>query len=98
MLTLFWPLLQRWELMDQYSAITKSDGLVIAWGGLRGAVGLALGIAVKKECEDKHHYLIDKLCDEDDGEELLFYVGGLAMLTLVVNGTLGRAARQARHD
>ena len=91
MLTLFWPLLQRWELMDQYSAITKSDGLVIAWGGLRGAVGLALGIAVKKECEDKHHYFPDKLCDEDDGEELLFYVGGLAMLTLVVNGTLSGA-------
>ena len=77
--------------MDEAQLVENSDGLVIAWGGLRGAVGLALGIAVKKECEDKHHYFPDKLCDEDDGEELLFYVGGLAMRTLGGNGTLSGA-------
>ena len=49
----------------------------MAWGGLRGAVGLALAIIVDH----------DPSVSYVDGSKVIFLVGGIATLTLVVNGT-----------
>mmetsp|Transcript_26068 Transcript_26068/g.59435 ORF Transcript_26068/g.59435 Transcript_26068/m.59435 type:complete len:867 (-) Transcript_26068:180-2780(-) len=51
--------------------------LVMAWGGLRGAIGLALGMAVVSGHEG---YLKD-----EDAMFMLFHIGGMASLTLLVN-------------
>merc|ERR1719158_2137466 len=52
----------------------------MTWGGLRGAVGLALAIQVAINRAD------GKL-SEETGRRVLFYVGGIAALTLCVNAT-----------
>ena len=53
------------------------DGVVATWGGLRGAVGLALGMMV--------YY--DPLICKNVGDKVLFHTAGLVMLTVCVNGT-----------
>jgi NhaP-type Na+/H+ or K+/H+ antiporter len=67
--------------------ISWQEALVMTWGGLRGAVGLALAITVKVD-------LAPDICRKgyrniktQDGERLLFYVSGIAFLTLVVNAS-----------
>jgi hypothetical protein len=55
-----------------------SEALVMTWGGLRGAVGLALAIQVSIEKAG------GKISDMD-ARRVLFYTGGIAFLTLVVN-------------
>eukprot|EP00636_Phaeomonas_parva_P016734 CAMPEP_0118861900 /NCGR_PEP_ID=MMETSP1163-20130328/7276_1 /TAXON_ID=124430 /ORGANISM="Phaeomonas parva, Strain CCMP2877" /LENGTH=1346 /DNA_ID=CAMNT_0006795747 /DNA_START=269 /DNA_END=4309 /DNA_ORIENTATION=+ len=52
------------------------DYAVSVWGGLRGAVGLALGLFVWKESE---------ICD-NVGDKILFHCAGIVVLTVVVNG------------
>jgi len=57
-----------------------SDAAVMTWGGLRGAVGLALAIQVSIEragCK----------VSEQDSHKVLFYTCGVATLTLVVNAS-----------
>ena len=49
MLKLFWPVMTRLEGMDQYAALDWRDAIVMCWGGLRGAVGLALAIDVEQK-------------------------------------------------
>ena len=72
MLILFYPLLyytgygMDWRKM-----------LVVGWGGLRGAVGLALALAV----EDSPLFE-----DEETRSLILFYVSGIVLLTLILNG------------
>jgi len=60
--------------------VTFSDATVMCWGGLRGALGLALAIKVNVDCADERISPID-------GQRVLFYVGGVALLTLMVNAT-----------
>jgi len=60
--------------------VNLADALVMTWGGLRGAVGLALAIQVTI---DKAAGKISTL----DGNRVLFFVSGIAALTLVVNAT-----------
>lgn len=50
----------------------------MAWSGLRGAVGLVLAIMV-----DMHPAV-----NEHIGSQFMFHIGGIAMLTLVINATL----------
>ncbi|KAJ1435051.1 Sodium/hydrogen exchanger family-domain-containing protein [Ochromonadaceae sp. CCMP2298] len=55
---------------------TKAEGIFIAWGGLRGALGMALAlIAYREGPEDM----------QEETSRLLFYVGGIAALTLIIN-------------
>jgi NhaP-type Na+/H+ or K+/H+ antiporter/carbonic anhydrase len=54
----------------------RKDAIFMVYGGLRGAVGLALAIYVRENCDD-----------EKAGDQLVFHVCGLAFLTLIVNGT-----------
>merc|ERR1719350_2081547 len=50
----------------------------MTWGGLRGAVGLALAIQVNRERADGN-------IDKKEADRVLFFVGGIALLTLIVN-------------
>ena len=84
MLVAFWPVLRRCEGMSKYQKLKAHDGVVMCWGGLRGAVGLALAIVVK------HLVWLGEAGDapkEKSKQLLLFHVGGIAFLTLLVNGT-----------
>lgn len=58
--------------------LTWKEAVIVAWGGLRGSLGLALALVLQIEC---------RVLDSRFGELALFYVGGIVVLTLVVNGT-----------
>jgi NhaP-type Na+/H+ or K+/H+ antiporter len=57
--------------------LTIAQSLVITWGGLRGAVGLALAMIVEH----------DPNVDKRVGQLFLFHMAGIVILTLVVNGS-----------
>merc|ERR1719162_517517 len=65
--------------------VTIADTLVMTWGGLRGAVGLALGIQVRRgrALGEDGIYRIG----ESDANRVLFFVAGIAFLTTCVNAT-----------
>jgi hypothetical protein len=54
--------------------------VVMTWGGLRGAVGLALAIQVTVDRAEGQ-------ISERDADRVLFFVGGIAALTLCINAT-----------
>ena len=81
---------------------TYKEGLILIWGGLRGAVGLALAIvaqyeygqAAKEVAEGR--WKLDQLLKNDldhtrnfkrIGDEILFFSAMLVLFTLIVNGT-----------
>lgn len=69
----------KWLNEDRQS-VTPAEAIVITWGGLRGALGLSLAIQVS----------IDRAgggISEQDAGRALFYVGGVAALTLIINAT-----------
>jgi NhaP-type Na+/H+ or K+/H+ antiporter len=70
MIMLAYPLLKR----TGYGTSVK-ESFFMMWGGLRGAIGLALAMIVKQSI------------NVVDGQRILFFVGCLATCTLVVNGT-----------
>lgn len=53
------------------------QGLLFAWSGLRGAVGLTLGLFVVNDLQ----------VDRKVRSLIMFYVAGIAALTLLINGT-----------
>jgi NhaP-type Na+/H+ or K+/H+ antiporter len=61
----------------------------MTWGGLRGAVGLALAMQVMLERAPKICPIGTDLkgIKQKDAERLLFYVSGVAFLTMIVNAT-----------
>ena len=61
--------------------VTWKEALVLAFGGLRGAVGLALAIIVVEESHTNQYI------DEEQADKLLFHVAVFVTLTLVINGT-----------
>ena len=71
-LVLLWPILRNLGY-----GITLNEIFVVAWSGLRGAVGLVLALLVAEGDQQK----------PEDGARFLFYMAGIAVLTLVVNGT-----------
>ena len=76
MMLVFFPVLTwrpRGRGSDTY-LIDRNDAIVCAWGGLRGPVGLALAIQMNEELP------------LNEGARVLFMIGGIALLTLVVNG------------
>jgi sodium/hydrogen exchanger 10/11 len=78
---MFYPLLKTMGF-----GFTWQEGVVAVWGGLRGAVGLALALG------SKHAFADSPLVYKD----LLFYVSGIVLLTLVVNGTSMKQVRELR--
>lgn len=71
-ISLFLPLLQRIGL-----GITREKAIVLIWGGLRGAVALALALVVAQD-----HRIATEL-----GDQILFLTAGVVVLTLLINGT-----------
>jgi NhaP-type Na+/H+ or K+/H+ antiporter len=70
MILLAFPILQR----TGYGT-TFADAFFMTWGGLRGAIGLALAMIVKQSI------------NVEDGQRIIFLVGTLATCTLLINGT-----------
>ena len=53
------------------------SGLVLLWGGLRGAVSLALALIVE----------LDTGIEASIRDRILFHVAGIVLLTILVNGS-----------
>mmetsp|Transcript_95859 Transcript_95859/g.280191 ORF Transcript_95859/g.280191 Transcript_95859/m.280191 type:complete len:891 (-) Transcript_95859:58-2730(-) len=62
--------------------VNWKEVVVMTWSGLRGAVGLVLAISV-----DRGITSVAK-ADPKVGSLVMFHVGGMAMLTILVNATL----------
>eukprot|EP00301_Raphidiophrys_heterophryoidea_P006769 c12703_g1_i1.p1 GENE.c12703_g1_i1~~c12703_g1_i1.p1 ORF type:complete len:1692 (-),score=437.89 c12703_g1_i1:416-5491(-) len=63
-----------------------ADGILLVWGGLRGAVALVLAIVANQTYKATGNEIV--------GQQMLFYVSGLVLLTLVVNApTMPRLIR-----
>ncbi|KAK6191720.1 hypothetical protein SNE40_003331 [Patella caerulea] len=73
MIALFSPILRRIGY-----GLTWQEGIIMTWGGLRGAVGLALGLLVWEE---------ESLDLESIRLKMLIHVSGIVFLTLLVNAT-----------
>jgi len=69
---LFWPLLRRLGY-----GITWKEGVVMVYGGLRGAVGLVMGLII----EDNAYI------DPGLKQMIAFHVSGIVVLTLFINGS-----------
>jgi len=78
-------------LHEDKTPVSIEDAAVMTWGGLRGAVGLALAIVVSHDKGKKVASNGDPLAtttyaiSDDDAHRVLFYTGGIAMLTMVLN-------------
>jgi len=81
MVCALWPVLTRVG-----PAITPSDGVILVWSGLRGAVGLALAIVV--DLSEDFEKEFDRQGYEFLSTKLSFHVGGMAAITLLINGSL----------
>ncbi len=82
----FRPLMNR--LADP---ISPSQALLMSWGGLRGAVSLALALAFSQ--------IQDPAISEELRGQVLFVTAGVVMLTLLVNGsTTGWLLRRLGFD
>lgn len=65
--------------------VSRSEIIVLVWGGLRGALGLtlALMVAVDEDLLDEEKYPLGKRLRQ----LTIFYMSGMATLTLLINGT-----------
>lgn len=77
MLTMFYGVLH-----SGIYGLDRNECLFLTWGGLRGAVSMALALALRHSASDG---LID--VSERDGSRLFIIVGGVATLTLIINAT-----------
>ena len=68
---LFMPLLKRIGI-----GITREKATVLVWGGLRGAVSLALALTVAQ----------NELIPREVGDQVLFLCAGIVVLTMLING------------
>ena len=69
--TMFIPVLKRVGI-----GITKEKAMVLTWGGLRGAVSLALALSVAQS----------DLIPKEIGDQILFLTAGIVVLTILING------------
>lgn len=54
------------------------EAIFMSWSGLRGALGMALGLAVWGEREHLH-------LDQETADKFFFFIGGICTLTLLIN-------------
>jgi NhaP-type Na+/H+ or K+/H+ antiporter len=71
-LALFYPLMKRIGY-----GLSPKDGVIAWWGGLRGAIGLALALIVASE----------KVIDEEIRIQILSLTAGIVFLTSLINAT-----------
>eukprot|EP01063_Lacrimia_lanifica_P006950 TRINITY_DN14403_c0_g4_i1.p1 TRINITY_DN14403_c0_g4~~TRINITY_DN14403_c0_g4_i1.p1 ORF type:complete len:1499 (+),score=314.77 TRINITY_DN14403_c0_g4_i1:629-4498(+) len=72
MLCLFYPLLSCFEYKMNFGTL-----VLVSWGGLRGAVGLALALIIQAD---------DDVVLASVRHKFIFHIAGIVILTLVVNG------------
>jgi len=87
------PLLSRLNVGKQSPPVSLGEAAVMTWGGLRGAVGMALAMRVFRERAvgtDEHGHDAYNI-SQQDGERVLFFVSGVAFLTIVVNAVTAPA-------
>eukprot|EP00659_Diplonema_papillatum_P013125 gene13125-20263_t len=58
--------------------ISTGNLVLVAWGGLRGAVGLALALSIQAD---------EEVAIASVREKFIFHVAGIVVLTLCINGT-----------
>jgi len=69
--------------------VSTHDSMVMAWGGLRGAVSLALALIVAQNPKIDHVL----------GRQVLLVTAGVVLLTILVNGTtMGRLLAKLGYD
>jgi len=73
----FWPILN-----CVGNRLTWQEGFVMTWSGLRGAVGLTLAILADRSMARVSEH------ETMEGSQIMFLVGGVAMLTIIINATL----------
>ncbi|HON19605.1 MAG TPA: cation:proton antiporter, partial [Salinivirgaceae bacterium] len=76
MIALFYPIMKK----SGYG-MNKNDAIVLWWGGLRGAVGLALALIVATNSK----------VPENVGNQILFFTAGIVLLTSFINATTTKA-------
>jgi len=69
-----------WRLSPDRTAVSLEDAMVMTWGGLRGAVGLALAIQVRFD-------RAGDTIEQSEADRIMFFTGGIAALTLMLNAT-----------
>ncbi|WED23943.1 cation:proton antiporter [Vibrio sp. JC009] len=69
---IFMPLLKRIGI-----GINKQKAIVLVWGGLRGAVALALALIIAQ----------DKVIPKEVADQILFLTAGIVVLTIVINSS-----------
>ncbi|CEM38358.1 unnamed protein product [Vitrella brassicaformis CCMP3155] len=69
---LFSPILQRLGY-----GLSWKEGTILVYGGLRGAIAMALGLMVEE----------DTRLPRDVRDRVTFYIAGIVFLTLLINGT-----------
>ena len=69
---IFMPLLQRIGI-----GITLAKASVLVWGGLRGAVSLALALIIAQ----------DSILSKEIGDQILFLTAGIVVLTIIINSS-----------
>lgn len=69
-----------WQALGKTS--TVRDAIFATWGGLRGAVSMALALSLVSSTEKGANIISD-----EDSHRVFFLVGGVAALTLLVNAT-----------
>mmetsp|Transcript_28199 Transcript_28199/g.79691 ORF Transcript_28199/g.79691 Transcript_28199/m.79691 type:complete len:639 (-) Transcript_28199:76-1992(-) len=79
MVCALWPLLSRVG-----PRLSLGDVIVVVWAGLRGALGLALAVVVELSPD----------IDRSQSLLILFHVGGIAAMTILINGTLAPVVLQ----
>ncbi|CAE7764032.1 NHX7 [Symbiodinium pilosum] len=57
--------------------LTREEGVVMVWSGLRGAIGLLMAVLLDQETS----------ITDLEGSQVLFHISGFATLTLLINGT-----------
>eukprot|EP00930_Biecheleria_cincta_P007413 TRINITY_DN108628_c0_g1_i1.p1 TRINITY_DN108628_c0_g1~~TRINITY_DN108628_c0_g1_i1.p1 ORF type:complete len:727 (+),score=95.68 TRINITY_DN108628_c0_g1_i1:54-2183(+) len=77
MLLLCWPLL---NCAAKHERLSLKDLVIMTWGGLRGMVGLAFAILIKKD-------LAAGALSSKDGDRIFFLVAGIVAITLLINAT-----------
>ena len=72
-------------LLRAKHALTNPNIIFLSWGGLRGAVSMALALALLQSSISG-----EINCSEEDGRKLFTLVGGVAFLTLLINATTSK--------
>ena len=76
------PVMKNWG-----DGLKKEDVVVMTWGGLRGAVGLALALVVFGDADFKAQLELSGQASYHIPDKILFHCSSIVVLTLIVNAT-----------